>query len=269
MANYTTNYNLKKPLGNENYNVEDQNGNMDIIEQNMSEVDSHLAEIPNQTYITDKAKQTDVPQQTLANITYYVATTGNDTTGDGTSGLPFKTIQYAIDKLPQIVNHVVTINVSAGTYPESLIISGLFGKGDFTISGATSTSTTHNISDMNILNCSLKVKIIGFNITTTTVHSISITNCINTWIQNMNLISVNTSKNGVSVTNSFCLLGSNTISNKSNAIFANLARVKSGGVDGTNNAIGLMATNSATIGKGGPQPSGTTSEVVSFGGVIR
>lgn len=32
MANYTTNYNLKKPLDNENYNIDDQNGNMDIID---------------------------------------------------------------------------------------------------------------------------------------------------------------------------------------------------------------------------------------------
>lgn len=32
MPNYTPNYNLKKPLGTENYNVEDQNGNMDIID---------------------------------------------------------------------------------------------------------------------------------------------------------------------------------------------------------------------------------------------
>lgn len=41
MPDYTTNYNLKKPLGTENYNVEDQNGNMDIID---STVAAHLAE---------------------------------------------------------------------------------------------------------------------------------------------------------------------------------------------------------------------------------
>lgn len=35
MPNYTPNYNLKKPLGNENYNVADQNGNMDIIDAQM------------------------------------------------------------------------------------------------------------------------------------------------------------------------------------------------------------------------------------------
>lgn len=33
MSNQTTNYNLKKPVSTENYNVDDQNGNMDLIDQ--------------------------------------------------------------------------------------------------------------------------------------------------------------------------------------------------------------------------------------------
>lgn len=45
MANFTTNYNLKKPLGTENYNVEDQNGNMDIIDGKLKEHETHLADI--------------------------------------------------------------------------------------------------------------------------------------------------------------------------------------------------------------------------------
>jgi len=32
MANFTTNFNLKKPLGGEVYNIEDFNGNMDILD---------------------------------------------------------------------------------------------------------------------------------------------------------------------------------------------------------------------------------------------
>ena len=37
MANYTTNYNLKKPLNSERYSVNDQNGNMEIIDSAMKE----------------------------------------------------------------------------------------------------------------------------------------------------------------------------------------------------------------------------------------
>ena len=32
MANFTTNFNLKKPLGTEVYNIEDDNGNMDLLD---------------------------------------------------------------------------------------------------------------------------------------------------------------------------------------------------------------------------------------------
>ena len=32
MANFTTNFNLKKPLGGEVYNIEDDNGNMDLLD---------------------------------------------------------------------------------------------------------------------------------------------------------------------------------------------------------------------------------------------
>jgi hypothetical protein len=41
LPNYTTNYNLKKPLGTENYNVEDQNGNMDIIDTQIKSLNNN------------------------------------------------------------------------------------------------------------------------------------------------------------------------------------------------------------------------------------
>ena len=37
MANYTTNYNLKKPLGSEYYDIEDANGNADLIDAALKE----------------------------------------------------------------------------------------------------------------------------------------------------------------------------------------------------------------------------------------
>lgn len=51
------------------------------------------------------------------NKTLYVATTGNDTTGDGSSTNPYATIQKAIDILPKDLGSCyVTINVAAGEY---------------------------------------------------------------------------------------------------------------------------------------------------------
>ena len=62
------------------------------------------------------------------NVNLYVATTGSDTTGDGTSAKPFKTIQHAIDILPNDFDtHSVMITVASGIYNEDIEFSGFTG----------------------------------------------------------------------------------------------------------------------------------------------
>lgn len=68
------------------------------------------------------------------NINIYVSTTGNDTTGDGTSGKPFATIQKAIDVLPKFGNgKTATINVGGGTYSAGAVIDTMIGYGSLSI----------------------------------------------------------------------------------------------------------------------------------------
>lgn len=45
MPNSTINYNLTKPLAIENYDVEDQNGNMDIIDAIIKETDNKVVDL--------------------------------------------------------------------------------------------------------------------------------------------------------------------------------------------------------------------------------
>ena len=45
MPNYTENYKLKKPLPNENYNIQDQNDNMDIIDSELKKLDQKVENI--------------------------------------------------------------------------------------------------------------------------------------------------------------------------------------------------------------------------------
>lgn len=51
-----------------------------------------------------------------ANVNIYVATTGSDSTGDGTSGNPYLTIDKATSTLPTLQKYKRTINLGAGTF---------------------------------------------------------------------------------------------------------------------------------------------------------
>lgn len=73
-----------------------------------------------------------------ADATFYVATSGNDTTGDGSSGAPWATIQGALDKIWRTIDgggYNVTIQVADGTYAVDLVTRRLVGVTRLTISG--------------------------------------------------------------------------------------------------------------------------------------
>ena len=67
------------------------------------------------------------------NTTFYVSASGSDSTGNGTSGAPFATIQHAANVATRLnVNgNVATINVSTGTYSSG----GANGGGGVTVTG--------------------------------------------------------------------------------------------------------------------------------------
>ena len=83
-----------------------------------------------------------LPSVTTADMDIYVATTGSDETGDGSSGNPYATIQHAIDTLPDLIAHSVTIHVADGTYNEQVNISnkvGVTSSASLTLEGNTTT----------------------------------------------------------------------------------------------------------------------------------
>jgi hypothetical protein len=60
-----------------------------------------------------------------AEMTVYVATTGHDTDGEGTSAKPYKTIQHAIDVVPKdLGGYTAIILIADGIYPENVIVNG-------------------------------------------------------------------------------------------------------------------------------------------------
>jgi hypothetical protein len=87
----------------------------------------------------------------MAAKTVYVAPTGNDSTGDGSSGNPYATINKAISVIPKNLNGSIstTINIAAGTYAETVALRGYHGgRLVFAING------TVNINSMETRDCS-------------------------------------------------------------------------------------------------------------------
>ena len=86
---------------------------------------------------TAKAKKNNVAIYSTSLITLTVSPSGNDDTGTGTSSAPFRTIQKAIDALPDCNNLGVryTINVAEGSYPGFTL--GAFKNITMRMAGAT------------------------------------------------------------------------------------------------------------------------------------
>lgn len=79
-------------------------------------------------------------------VTVYVATTGSDVTGDGSSTAPYATIQKAINELPKCLGGFhAQIDIAAGTYNERVTVDGFYG-GRLTIGVSDRSVTVRGIS---------------------------------------------------------------------------------------------------------------------------
>lgn len=80
----------------------------------------------------------------------YVATTGSDTTGDGSSGNKWATVSHALAQLVAgtlgLLDKSYTIHVADGTYAEGLDFTGILGPGGYKITVAGNTTTPANVS---------------------------------------------------------------------------------------------------------------------------
>lgn len=101
-----------------------------------------------------------------ANITYYVATTGNNSNTGLSSSAPLATIQAAINKLPKNLNgYNANIVLAAGTYA-GFSMSDIFG-GVVTISSSNNGAIVISSSGISIADCQ--------NVTISNMSSLSIT----------------------------------------------------------------------------------------------
>jgi hypothetical protein len=213
------------------------------------------------------------PSATTSDLTYYIDRTNGLDTNDGlTLGMAFKTITKAISMIPQIINHTVTINVVSGDYSDegNIPIQGYVGKsGEINFSGDIIVPNNVSISRLAVGRCAVPIIIRGFNLTTAGSASIAVSTCLNVEINNCNLATFLPSVDGISFINSNGIISNCVLSNKANAIRCTNSQIYSDTNSGSGNTVGLLVEKCGTIGKNGGQPSGTTLESVTTGGIIR
>lgn len=159
-----------------------------------------------------------------SNVAYYVATTGSDTTGDGTSGNPYKTIQRVLSILPKdLGNFRATIYLADGVYPDPISISSFYNGTIYirptaredTLSDACiigNITTSQNLCHVNFNS----LKIVGSG--TSSEVSISISRL--TRLGYVRINNTNLNQNAVSIFNmSEAVIANCEISNHAHAVY--------------------------------------------------
>ncbi|WP_097005579.1 hypothetical protein [Lacrimispora amygdalina] len=132
-------------------------------------------------------------------LTLYVATTGSDITGDGTSENPFRTIQHAVDILPKdLGGHTATIIVANGVYFERLQVDSFHGGIIYIKSNAETVSDEVTVSYVNINYCSALTIISGIKINNSDDDaSIRVTSNSNVLLNNLKITTLAPTKMGI------------------------------------------------------------------------
>jgi hypothetical protein len=103
---------------------------LNLVDNNSTNPDTggaNWAEILPFTGVTTALTPTFVRFRLTGNLTVYIATTGNDTTGTGTSGNPWATLQHAFNYMQTNYDcdgYTITIQMAAGTYANNLVAAG-------------------------------------------------------------------------------------------------------------------------------------------------
>jgi hypothetical protein len=216
-----------------------------------------------QGQLNGKAPLVTTPQQTNADITYYVRTDGNDTNNGSanTAAGAFKTINRAIGMIPQVVNHTASINVASGTYAEDVRISGKVGGGHVQFMGTSVTIRSFVAERCN------RIVIDGFSANTTTSMGFNAYDGGNIDIKNC---SCGTTANypGINIAGQNADIRNSLVSGRNFGIIVGSASIVTS-LDNTGqaNGVGLYVSHGGSIYKYGSQPSGITSEG-SLNGII-
>ncbi|WP_405104519.1 hypothetical protein MHH28_18625 [Paenibacillus sp. FSL K6-1217] len=225
-----------------------------------------------------KANLVTTPQQTTADVTYYVRTDGNDgNTGlANTAGGAFRTIQKAVNMLPQTISHVAAINIASGNYSENIVIRGFnFGSnGGLTITGDPANPATVTISSMELHSNFGQVTIESLTATTVSKDAFIVNRCTGFRLNNLRVVASTGSFSGVMAYFSVGIINGGVFSNRILGVNVSAAStIDLIGVTGTGNAVGIGSNDGSFVTKfncslTGNQMEGIAGGTLTTGGVL-
>lgn len=208
------------------------------------------------------AKQVyNVPQKTKANINLYVDSASGMDSNEGSAEKPFKTIQRAVNSVPQVVNHGVLITVASGTYAETITVSGFSGAGTLKIFGNNT-----NVFQCIVINNPLEITLQNLNMTVTNENAISSLNNSRLIVTGCAVIGSANGAVGINHNTGTCYASSCVISNRQFAFLCSVGKLISDNNIGTGNTYCIGASAGGEIVKYGTQPSGLENAI--GGGII-
>jgi hypothetical protein len=209
------------------------------------------------------------------NITLYVATTGSDSTGGGTSAEPFKTIQYAINTLPKdLGSKTATIIVEEGTYSENVVISGFYSGSLILHSTAgLALSDAHKINSITCSNNSARVYIYGFNLVTSVSDAFQGVCCVDIILRFITAkqSTISSGYTGFYFDACRARIESCLVANKTTGVSAYNSSVGSfiWSSASTGNTIGVLANINSIVNTTGIQPAATISQQTAGGMFVK
>lgn len=186
----------------------------------------------------------------------------------GTITHPFKTLQYAINRLPKISKRSIIIHLINVYSSEEVTISSF---SNTRIQISTSSASVKTLLNIVILDFNGWLQIYNVN-----VDNINIINSSYIMIYNCILTRTNNESGITVIYDSTAHIQGCTISNRKEIMFPIGAIVSAYGSTvysvnntGSNNGYGLLAMHCSVIGKLGSQPSGDANEYAESGSEIR
>ncbi|WP_313152057.1 phage tail-collar fiber domain-containing protein [Lacrimispora sp.] len=211
-----------------------------------------------------------------SNVAYYVATTGSDTTGDGTSAKPYKTLQYALSTLPKNLGDFgATIYLANGTYDNGTVDILGFYNGVIVI---RSQNYIDALNDACIIvgmvyirsQASVHLNSIRINTPTTPSDAIIVAQGRLVRLDHIKIVNSNLLYNAIfAASNSDVNVISCEISNHNRAVYADYSTAWVCDCTGTGNNVGLQVSSGGVIRLAGvTAPTGTVPRMVASGGQI-